>query len=621
MRPPRNPVPRAQEAWWWLGGLMTLGILGGGILVAGLALWENIDVRQLTPALAEAEAAAPMPVALAPATPAVGESAFNAVILRTEANRRYFEDPGYYETEVARWAGLVARATGTVREVTDAAGLRAVRSDEVLVLPEAPCLSSTELAAINAHLRRGGSVATNWAPGVRNGACEWRGWSPLLSLTGAEAVRELPPREALYMTLPGGLPISPGIDPGTRIGLRPDPSIALGLKGERAYWSDWALNPAPDESGAGMDVAVVTRTTDQGGRVAWFGPRSRQGATPVDSARLDRLFVNGLMWSAGVPMASPSHWPGAAQAAMLFALDVEGEDTYGNARDVASAFRADSLPITFFPVSRLVLADRELASDLAQAGEIGTQTVDHLPLAGRTPQDQALRLRRSWSEIEEWTGVAPSGLRPPEETFDMWTIRAWKQAGGAYILGSNEARSASPEIHTTVDGPLVLLPRLLKDDYDIVVRDVTMRASSLESAYQADARKMRAIGGLAVIAAHTQILSSEARIDALLSLGDTARAQGDWWITRADEVARWWVNRSHVDLAWDDDDVLVTIPSGYEVHGLWIDVVRDLGDETIPLVDDRSVDFLDEEWGMRVRVGSLLPGEVKRITFIDREGR
>ena len=49
--------------------------------------------------------------------------------------------------------------------------------------------------------------------------------------------------------------------------LRPDPSLALRMSGERVYWSDWALNPAPDADGAGADVAVVTRATPAGGRL------------------------------------------------------------------------------------------------------------------------------------------------------------------------------------------------------------------------------------------------------------------------------------------------------------------------------------------------------------------
>ena len=49
-------------------------------------------------------------------------ASFNAVLLRTESNRDYFEDPSYYSAEMARWTGLVERAGGQVREVVDADG-------------------------------------------------------------------------------------------------------------------------------------------------------------------------------------------------------------------------------------------------------------------------------------------------------------------------------------------------------------------------------------------------------------------------------------------------------------------------------------------------------------------
>jgi hypothetical protein len=38
-------------------------------------------------------------------------------------------------------------------------------------------------------------------------------------------------------------------------------------------------------------------------------------------------------------------------------------------------------------------------------------------------------------------------------------------------------------------------------------------------------------------------------------------------------------------------------------------------DEVVPLVDGVSVDFLEESWGVRVRVGTLGPDEVRRITL------
>lgn len=629
MRPRRDPVPRAREAWWWLGGILTLGIVAAGVVAAGVALWENIDIRQLTPGLAEAVPA--LPEALAPAPPAIVDRSFSAVLLTTDANAGYFDDPEYYPDQISRWTDLIESVGGVVRFARSSEELQATTADEVMVLPEAPCLSPAELAALGSHLSRGGSIVANWALGVRDDLCEWRGWTPLLDVTGAEALRELPARNALFFTVPGGLPLSPGVDPGTRVELRPDPVLALRMPGERAYWSDWALNPAPDAEGIGADVAVTTTRTAEGGRVAWFGPRLGQGATAVDDARLERVVRNGVLWAAGTPSASPSAWPGAARAALVFVLDVEGIDTYVNALDAAAMFEFERLPITFFPVSQLVQDDGRLAEALSSVGEVGSQTVDHTPLAGLTSQEQAMRLGRSWRDIERWTGTGPAGLRPPEEVVDSITLRAWRQAGGSYVLASNEARSASPEIHATSAGPVVLLPRLLKDDYTIIVRDITLRSQGLTAAWLADSRKMRAIGGLAVIAGHTQIIVDGPRLEAVRTVADTARVDGDWWLARADEVAEWWQDRSEVAVRWAQSsgapvrgftatgvaDLVVSAGETSGIDGLWLDVVLpDAPGDVIPVLDGVSVEFIDEPWGMRVRVGTLDAGSERRISFV-----
>jgi len=182
MRRRRDPVPRAREAWWWLGGFLTLGMAGGAVVAAAIVLWENIDIRRLTPALAEAAPVVPVPELPAPA--AAPRLSFEAVMLRSDASRAHFDDPEYYGLELERWSGLLRQSGAVVSEAGGAEDLRGLRADQLLVLAEAPCLSSAELAALNAHVRRGGSVLANWAVGVRDGGCEWRGWSTLLDLTG-----------------------------------------------------------------------------------------------------------------------------------------------------------------------------------------------------------------------------------------------------------------------------------------------------------------------------------------------------------------------------------------------------------------------------------------------------
>lgn len=625
MRPKRDPVPRARDAWVWLSGLCLLGILGAGVTAAGVVLWENVDIRQLAPQLVTPAIVIPPP----DPTPGPARAAqpFDAVLLDSPRNQAYFPDASHYRTALDAWQDLIERTGGAVRRVSDAAGLQELAPADVLVLVEAPCLSMAEVDAVHAHLASGGGVVSNWAVGARDERCEWSGWQNVSALTGAQDVRELPVREGLFLTVPAGVALSPGLAPGTRIELRPDPSLALRMEGARVYWSDWALNPAPDESGGGADVAAIATDAPSGGRISWFGLRLGQAATPGDSVRLARLVQNGIAWAAGLPSATPTAWPGARRAALVFALDVEAEPR--NALSTAAFLRARNLRGTFYAVSQLVLDDPELAEALTAAGEVGSQTTDHAPLAGLTAQDQRFRLLRASSEIEEWTGVAPTGLRPPEETFDVNTLDAWRRAGGTYLLARNESRSASPEIHRVGGETLVLLPRTLKDDYNIIVQDRVLRASTLGQALLAGTRKMRAIGGLAVLAGHTQIMRDGPRVGAMAMVADSALAQGDWWIAPATDVADWWRVRSATTLRFDMErdeaasiagvvpDILVRVPEDGGIRDLWVDVVLPVApDGLAPLVDGRSVAFDATAWGMRVPVGDVSSGGIRRVTFM-----
>lgn len=618
MRPRRDPVPRAREAWWWLGGVLTLGVLGAGVVAAGVALWENVDVRQLAPDLVTTVVSLPEP--LPPGDGVRAARPFRAVLFESSASSAYFDDPAFYPGELARWRAMLTSVGANVTTIGSAAALTELGREVLIVVPEAPCLSGQERTAILEHVRDGGSVVANWATGVRDEQCDWLGWETLQQLTGADDVRELSLRDGLFLTVPDGVPSGMGLGPGTRIELKPEPAVALRVDGPRVYWSDWAMNPAQDPEAGGADVAVVTTTSVGGGRVTWFGLHATQAATLPDEGRLDRLLRNGVAWAAGVPTAGTAAWPGAARSALVFVMDVEGADTWANAGPIASFFGEDDTPITFFVVSQLVDDDPELAEALIEAGEVGTQTVSHSPLWGLTSQEQRMRLQRSFDDVRRWTGEEPAGLRPPEEAFDSLTLEAWRTAGGRYLVSSTEARSASPEVHATTRGEIVVLPRLLKDDYTVIVRDVTLRSDRLLDAYLTGMAKVRAIGGLAVVAGHTQIISSGPRLEAYGRVATVAREQGAWWIAEAGEVARWWSVRGQVGLEWrtespDPAELIVSAPPEESIDELWIEVVWPDGELGIPLVDGVSVDHIAEEWGMRVRVGALSPGQVRVVSW------
>lgn len=650
----RDPVPRAQTMGHWLGGILLLGILGGAVIAAAMMLWENLDIRQLAPTIQiAAEEARPLPLPEESSPPAVIRRGFEAFLLNSSTNRDYFPDQTYYPKTIGRWRDLLEEAGAHVTEITTFSESPEIGPQDLLVVPEAPCLSTSDIRYIRRHLNSGGDVVTNWAVGARDEACEWRGWEAIADLTGAEDVRELAVREALYVAVPSGTPLSPGLDPGTRIEFLSAPALAIRKNGPRIYWADWALNPAPDESGGGADAAASARMVDGGGRVVWFGFQLSNVATPMDSARLDRVVKNGIRWAAGIPAASVAPWPDGKRAAMVFTQDVEAD--YQNSQAMASVLKEKGVPGTFFAVSGLVREDGELAETLLSAGEIGSHSADHTPLAGLNAMDQRLRLRRGWADTRAWSGVEPQGLRPPEERFDSETLQAWMNAGGSYLMGVNGARSGSPEVYRFGRNTVILLPRLLKDDYNVFVQDGAMRTDRLTEAFLDGAQKLRSLGGFAALTLHTQILGTGGRLEALRVVADTAIAQGDWWIATAGEVASWWRQRDGVTLTFSSGQgsslqttpeeplsvedtgeptedtgantglvLMARGPVEGGIRGLWVDVLLPEGlGEMRPLVDGTPVAFLTTDFGIRIPVGEIEAGDTREIElrpFPEEEG-
>lgn len=628
MSPKRDPVPRARHPWQWLGGLLVLGVLGGGLVAAALLLWENVDIRRLAGTPDAAGAWAP-PEPLSPTGPARPETTFRAALFRSAASARFFPDSAYYPELLRHWERLTAESGGESVWVESADEIGALEPHVLLLAPTAVCLSTSEVTAMQRHVDRGGRLLLTWATGARDEACEWAGWDALSGLTGATEARQLEQREAVYLTVPGGLPLAAGLDPGTRMELRWDAQVALSSDGPRIYWSDWALNPMPAGGEGGSDTAAWFTRTDQGGRIVWFGFAAAHGARPSDQERLDTLLRSGVLWAAGVPVVEIAPWPGLAQGALMVTQNVESE--FRNSSTLASLARDRDFPVTFFVLSRMALDFPDLAAALRSAGEVGSQTSDHAVVGGLPYPEQEIRLRRSWSEIRGWTGDSARGFRPPEERFDENTLAAWGALGGTYVVAVNDARGASPELFHTPTGPVVLLPRILKDDYNVVVQDRRMASRYLVQAYLEGMEKVRALGGLAVVSLHSQVAGTSRRVGALGDVVDSARVEGAWWLSTGGEIADWWLARGAASVTVRAPSVTeASITGGEPAYGLeirvtageaaledpWVSVFLPdgLGDQA-PDVDGIPVAYRETPWGIAVPVGRVPAGETRTVTL------
>lgn len=626
--PPRSePVPRARAALHWLSGFLLLGVMAGGIVAAAVALWQNVDVESLARSAAAVDEPPPSPAeALGPVAAAAGGAV--AAIFVSSASKGYFPDSAFYRSTVRRWSSLLGEAGMGHREIATASDVESLDPNTLLVLPQAACLSKDEVEALHAHVAAGGGLVLTWATGARDEQCEWRGWDPLLSLTGAPNLGELDMGGPVFLTLPAGFPLSAGLAPGSRMELHIGPRVAVDVAGPRAYWSDWALNRVPAPVGAwsegggpgtsAPDAAAVLHTTAGGGRVAWFGFDIDEGVSASDDWRIRRTLLNGVIWASGGLIAEVSAWPQGHRAAAFIGEDVESG--FSNSAELARLLKAKGAAATFFVVSGLAAEHPDLADSLAIVGEIGSQTSDHNPTAGLSLSEQAFRLERSWNELRDWAGIAPRGLRPPEERFDERTLRAWRDVGGTYVAAVNGARSASPEVFETVSGPIVLLPRLVNDDYNVFVQSGARRPVELRDAWLAGARKLAPLGGLAYLALRTQVAGTPERVWVVGEVIDSLRtAGGPWWLATGGEIADWWLSRAAVEVAIQTAPPAVTVDlsPGRPTYGAWMEVygpepARDLA----PFVGDRALPYSRTAWGIRFPLPGLAADEDLRIQLV-----
>ena len=623
MPPKGNPIPRARAALHWLGGLMVLGILGGLLVAAAAALWQNVDINSLA-RRAAAVVDAPPELTVEREGPSASLSGpVQVALFGNSATAGYFPDSTHMAGVLADWRRTLSAADWSVEQIGSRSEIDVLPPSTLIVAPEALCLSGSEIEAFFRHLRRGGGVVTSWAFGARDANCGWRGWETLRDFTGAVDVVEYQAGDELFVTVPANLPVSGGLAPGSRIEFYPDSHLGLLTPGPRAYWSDWALNSRAAGGDAAADAALSLRTTLGGGRAVWIGFRPGQAVRPLDKSRVDRLLRNSLRWAAGVPSAAVGAWPEGRRAGLLVAEDVESG--FVNATSLARVLRDHDMRGTFFVVSEMALDHPTLADSLADVGEIGSHTADHASTAGLPLREQQIRLDRSRRQLEGWSNEEVVGLRPPEERFDEATLIAWLRSdpdrkGAAYVAAVNSARSAAPEVFRFPgEGSIVVLPRLMKDDYNVVVQEGKRSPDQLQAAYLDGLRKLGALGGFALISLHSQIGGTPGQIGVMDAVLDSVAMQRNtWWVATGAEIARWWLDRDAMQLTLrritDTDDLVLEVraPIGSSSREVWIDMTLP-GGERLPFEDGRQLPYERTEWGLRIPLRPLSAGEVRTI--------
>ncbi|HYX82607.1 MAG TPA: polysaccharide deacetylase family protein, partial [Gemmatimonadales bacterium] len=344
-------------------------------------------------------------------------------------------------------------------------------------------------------------------------------------------------------TFAAGNPLTADIPPGARLELDPARQVALRLPQRDAYYSDYSLQPQPASGSPLLDNALTHRALGRGRLVYWgFEPRDAV-RRPWSTALLRLLVRNSVIWAAGASAATVEPWPRGKMAAAAVAQDVESQ--FGNARYALDSLRAAGFRGTYFLTSDLARRYDRLSHDLANGGEIGTHSENHRLLGGLPADLQRRRLEKSQDDLTAMFALPVEGLRPPEEQFDAATMSGWIAAGGRYVLGANDSRSASPELLPIGRDTIVLIGRVGSDDFAAAAatRNDTAKMAKL---FLAEYRRIRGVGGAYVLSYHSQLLARPDFVPALARVARTLVSDTAVWVATTEEIAEWWRARAQL---------------------------------------------------------------------------
>jgi hypothetical protein len=167
-------------------------------------------------------------------------------------------------------------------------------------------------------------------------------------------------------------------------------------------------------------------------------------------------------------------------------------------------------------------------------------------LGGLEESDQRERLQTTQHDLTKLLGLPVNGLRPPQEQFDVATMKAWLAMGGRYLFGANDSRSASPELLPVGHDTLVLIGRVGSDDFAAVAAahgDINGTANVLLEEYT----RLRSLGGLYTLSYHSQLLATPPLVPALARVARTIASDSAVWLATTGEIAEWWRDRAQLD--------------------------------------------------------------------------
>lgn len=256
-------------------------------------------------------------------------------------------------------------------------------------------------------------------------------------------------------------------------------------------------------------------------------------------------------------------WPAGHRAALCVSIDVDGrygeanhraaDETYWlsqTAYDPTGTGRLLNLLAdfgvhgTFCWVGRVAEEQPVLLRRCVAGGhEIALHTWDHRSYNRLTRDEQREDMGKTLETLERLGGAQPTGHKTGGWRYDEHTVALVQELGLTWVMdepGGDLPYFVQPDPNRP---PVVQLPpSRFWDDYTFFMDNIATAQTAYES-WRDDLDVLRDEGGLMCLTLHPFVSGRPGPSRALARLLDYAIDLGDLWIARADQIARWWLER------------------------------------------------------------------------------
>jgi len=265
---------------------------------------------------------------------------------------------------------------------------------------------------------------------------------------------------------------------------------------------------------------------------------------------------------------STRNWPSSYRTALCLSFDVDGIYGEANYQPASNTYALSQTEYDETGAIRLLemLADFDVRSTFCWVGkvaeenpalvhrafedghEIALHTWDHRYLDQMSDDEQRLDFRRTLKTLRDITGETPTGHKTGGWRYNTATHAIAQELGLAWIMDIPNGDLPTIQLPDPKRLPLVNLPPAAHyDDYNFFVDKMLTPQAAFEF-WRDDLDVLRDEGKLMCLTMHPFVSGRPGPSRAIARLIEYAIDAGDIWIARADEIARWWLERHRSSL-------------------------------------------------------------------------